>query len=49
MYIDVSTHLHVCRMDSSTLTLWTGPFPLKRVSFYYYRVLQTFLNFMQTV
>ena len=26
---------HLCRMESSTLTLWTGPFPTERVSGYF--------------
>ena len=32
---------HLCRVDSSTLTLWTGPFLYKGclVSFYYCHVL----------
>ena len=26
--ITVFSLTHVCRVDSSTLTLWTGPFPI---------------------
>ena len=38
-------------MDSSVLTLWTGPFLLYGylISFYYYRVLQKFLNLVEAV
>ena len=38
-------------MDISTFTLWTGPFPIERVSgyFYYSHVLRNFVNLIQTV
>ena len=42
---------HLCRVDSSTTTLWTCLFPLLGclVSFYYHYVLEKFLYLMQTV
>ena len=42
---------HLCQVDSSTLMLWTGSFPVKGclVSFYYSHVLQKFLYLKQTV
>ena len=35
------TLTHLCRVEASTLFLWTGPFPIKVVPgyFYYYSVL----------
>ena len=35
---------HLCRVDFSTLTLWTGSFSLYGVSFYYFHVLLKYLN-----
>ena len=42
---------HLCREDSSVLTLWTGPFPIERclVKFYFYHVLKKFLYLKQIV
>ena len=36
---------HLCRVDSSTAMVWTGPFPVKGClvsNYYYYYVLQKF-------
>ena len=44
LYNNVLTHL--CRMESSTSSLWTSPFPIKG-SFHYYHVSEKFLNLMQ--
>ena len=39
--------IHLCRVNSSTLSLWTGPFPIEGVSgvvfFYYNHILLKFL------
>ena len=40
---------HLRPVDSSTLTLWTGPFTIEEclITFYYNHILQKFIYFMQ--
>ena len=49
--IYVGRLIHLCRMDSSTITLWTHPFPIEGVSrqFYYYHVFFVFFFFRNSV